>query len=294
MTIKHLVISGGGPLGFRYLGALEKLEQDGFWKIDDIETIYGTSIGAVISVFLALKYDWGTLNKYLIERPWHDVFKVNAKQLIGAYYEKGLFDKKFVEIIFKPLLEAKDLNLNITLKEFYEHTKIDVHIFAFEVNKYETIEFSHTSHPNLSLIEAVTMSSSLPGVFKPTIIENCCYIDGGVMANYPINQCLRDHPDETEILGIKMTYNSSSYGNVSINHESSLLDYAIGMFVNSMNFIVNNIKRENIKNTIHCFIENSPLSLDAIKETLCNSQVRKDFMEIGEEDAKKFLSLLHT
>ena len=40
MTIKHLVISGGGPLGFRYLGSLEKLEQEGFWNINNIESIY--------------------------------------------------------------------------------------------------------------------------------------------------------------------------------------------------------------------------------------------------------------
>jgi predicted acylesterase/phospholipase RssA len=121
MPIKHLVISGGGPLGFRYLGALQKLEIDGFWRFDDIETIYGTSIGAIIGTFICLKYDWETLNKYIIERPWHDAFKVNPKQIFDSYYNKGLFDKKLAEIIFKPLLEAKDLTLNITLKEFYEY-----------------------------------------------------------------------------------------------------------------------------------------------------------------------------
>jgi NTE family protein len=291
MPIKHLVISGGGPLGFRYLGALEKLEQEGFWVKDEIESIYGTSIGAVISVFLALKYDWETLNKYIIERPWHDVFKINARQLINVYYKKGLFDKKFAEIIFKPLLEAKDLKLNITFKEFYEYTKIDIHIFAFEVNKYEIAEFSHTTHPDFSLIEAVTMSSSLPGLFKPIIIDNCCYIDGGVMCNYPINQCLRDHNEENEILGIKMVYNkdNDSYGNLTINSETSLLDYTISMFVNSMNYIVNSIKTENIENTVRCYIENSPLSVDTMKETLYKPQVRKELMDLGEKDAIDFL-----
>ena len=88
MTIKHIVISGGGPLGFRYLGALEKLEKENFWKIDNIESIYATSIGAIIGVFLGLKYDWDTLNKYLIERPWHDAIKVNAKQIFDSYFNK--------------------------------------------------------------------------------------------------------------------------------------------------------------------------------------------------------------
>ena len=161
MPIKHLVISGGGPLGFRYLGALQKLQEERFWCLDDIETIYGTSIGAIIGTFICLKYDWETLNKYIIERPWHDAFKVNAKQLLDSYYNKGLFDKKLAEIIFKPLLEAKDLTLNITLKEFYDFSHIDLHIFTFELNKFQTIELSHTTHPDLGLLQALTMSSSL-------------------------------------------------------------------------------------------------------------------------------------
>ena len=94
MTIKHLVIGGGGPLGLRYIGALEKLESEGFWHFEDIESIYATSIGSIIGAFICLKYEWNTLNKYIIERPWHDAFKVNAKQIFDSYYNKGLFDKK--------------------------------------------------------------------------------------------------------------------------------------------------------------------------------------------------------
>ena len=86
MTIKHLVISGGGPLGLRYLGALEKLEKEGFWNFDNIESIYGTSIGSIIGAFICLKYDWATLNTYIIDRPWHDAFKVNVKQIYDSYY----------------------------------------------------------------------------------------------------------------------------------------------------------------------------------------------------------------
>ena len=78
MTIKHLVIGGGGPLGLRFLGALQKLEQKGFWEFNNIESIYGTSVGSIIGAFICLKYDWDTLNKYIIERPWQEAFKINA------------------------------------------------------------------------------------------------------------------------------------------------------------------------------------------------------------------------
>jgi len=291
MTIKHLVISGGGPLGLRYLGALEKLEQEKFWNIDDIESIYGTSIGSIIGTFICLKYDWETLNKYIIERPCNDAFKVNAKQIFDSYYNKGLFDKKLAEIIFKALLQAKDLSLNITLKEFYEFSKIDLHIFTFELNKFQTVELSHTTHPELSLLQALTMSSALPGIFMPTIIDNKCYVDGGVMCNFPINQCIRDHTNKEEILGIKSAYNKEydNYKNVEVTNDSSLLEYVICLSINAMNFIRDTVKLEKIDNIVKCYVSENPLTLDFIQESIRNQELRRQWIQKGEEDAIQFI-----
>jgi predicted acylesterase/phospholipase RssA len=291
MTIKHLVISGGGPLGFRYLGSLEKLEQEGFWNVSNIESIYGTSVGSIIGAFICLKYDWETLNKYIIERPWHDAFKVNPKQIFDSYYNKGLFDKKLAEIMFKPLLEAKDLSLNITLNEFYEFSKIDLHIFTFELHKFQTIELSHLTNPDLSLLQALTMSSSLPGIFMPTIIDNCCYIDGGIMCNYPLTQCLRDHDLKDEILGIKISFNkeTENFANVEVTAESSLLEYVMCMSINSMNYIRDSVKMDNIENTVRCYVNKNPLTLDSLQESIRSQELRKNLIKMGEEDALEFL-----
>jgi len=291
MTIKHLVISGGGPLGLRYLGVLEHLEKEHFWNFNNIESIYGTSIGSVIGAFICLKYDWETLNKYIIERPWHDAFKVSAKQIFDSYYNKGLFDKKLAEIIFKPLLEAKDHSLNITLKEFYEYSNIDLHIFTFELNTFKTVELSHTSFPDLSLIHAITMSSSLPGIFIPTIIDKCCYIDGGVLCNYPINECLRDHDNKDEILGVKLAYENEEQRNIEVTTESSVLEYIICMTINSMNYIRNTIKLETIDNTVKCYINNNPLTLSMFQEAITNRELRREWIRLGEDDATAFLQL---
>jgi predicted acylesterase/phospholipase RssA len=295
MTIKHLVISGGGTLGLRYLGALEKLEKEGFWNFGNIESIYGTSIGSIIGAFICLKYDWDTLNRYIIERPWNDAFRVNARQIFDSYYNKGLFDKKIAEIIFKPLLQAKDLNLNITLQELYDFSKIDLHIFTFELNKFETFELSHTTHPDFSLLQALTMSSALPGIFMPTIIDNCCYVDGGVMCNYPLNQCLRDHGDKDEILGIKSSFDKETdcFNNVQVKSDSSLLEYVICLTINSMNFIRNTVKLENIPNTVRCYVSETenPLTLESIQLSISNQELRRELVKAGEDDAIDFLSI---
>ncbi len=305
MTIKHLVISGGGPLGFRYLGALQHLEENNYWHINNIESIYATSAGTIIAVLMCLKFDWNTLNKYMIERPWKDAFKVSVKQIWNAYANKGLFDTQICEIVFKPLLKAKDLNLNITLKEFYEFSKIDLHFFSFDVNKFETVDLNHTVYPDMLLVQALTMSSALPGIFMPTFLDNKCLIDGGVMCNYPINECLRDHPLEDEILGVKIQYiydNNDTNTNNSdalhlnsyerVSEESTLLEYTINLTINAMNYIRDSIKLQTIKNTLNIQIDKNPLGLDAIKEIIDSVELRKDFYEKGKQDAIDFLNNL--
>jgi predicted acylesterase/phospholipase RssA len=277
------------------------------WKLSNIESIYATSIGSIIAVFLCLKFDWETLNKYIIERPWKDAFKVSVTQIWNVYNHKGLFDKHLCEIILKPLLKAKDLKLTITLKEFYEFCKIDLHFFAFDVNRFETVEINHILYPDMMLVQALTISSSLPGIFMPAILDDKCLIDGGVMCNYPINQCLRDHSIEEEILGIKIHYSDANNdnndnndnindkiknGNLFVKKDSSLLEYTICLTINAMNYIRDSVKLDNIKNTILVNVYTNPLSLESIKQIIESAELRKQFFDQGENDAIKYLSYI--
>jgi predicted acylesterase/phospholipase RssA len=61
MTIKHLVISGGGPSLIQVLGAIQHLEEKEHICLKNIETIYGTSAGAMVGVLLCLGFDRGTM-----------------------------------------------------------------------------------------------------------------------------------------------------------------------------------------------------------------------------------------
>jgi predicted acylesterase/phospholipase RssA len=286
MPIKHLVISGGGPAGLAYLGALTYLNEQQFWNISDIESIYATSIGTIIGAFICLKYDWGTLNKYIIERPWHEAFKLSGQQIFDSYYKKGLYDKKMIEIVFKPLLEAKDLSLNITLQELFQYSKIDLHIFTFDVNKFITVELSHTSHPDLLLVEALTMSCGIPGIIIPTIMNGGCFIDGGVLCNFPINECLRDHDVEEEVLGINYLCNNSQ---VSVTSDSTLLEYIMAITINATAYIKYSVNISTIKNTVLYTIDEDPLSPNIIKKSIHEQTFRKELFEQGVQLGQQFL-----
>ena len=128
--IEHIVINGGGTTGLISYGALKYLFEQKFIHMDNIKSIYGTSIGAIVGVILSLRYDWVTLDDYFIKRPWDKVFKIEPDNLFEMYYSKGLFQFSIVREILEPLLSAKDLPQDITLRQYNEYTKIDHHFFA--------------------------------------------------------------------------------------------------------------------------------------------------------------------
>ena len=142
MTIKHLILCGGGPSVFRTIGALHYLEDKLFWNINDIETIYATSAGAIFGAMLCLKFDHETIEKYLIDRPWKEAFPIKMSQIMDIYSKKGLYDHNVAEIIFKPLLNAKDLPLTVTLAELHNYSKIELHMYSLEINEFKTVDIS--------------------------------------------------------------------------------------------------------------------------------------------------------
>ena len=279
MTIKHLVISGGGPTGLLSYGAAKYLEQQKFWSMDNIESIYGTSIGALFGVILSLKHEWNTIDEYIIKCPWDMLFQKNAtfNDVLHIYTNKGFMSNDFFDIIMKPLLLAKDLSLDVTMKELYDFNKKEIHVMTVELNKFELINVSYKTHPSLKVMDAIKMSCAFPIIFSPKIVsgsheinENAeekdegknkeenvnrvyCYIDGGVMCNYPVNICMEDQKCELdEILGFRNIWEKY---NETIDDDSSLIDF-LKICVKQM---IRKIENENlyikIKNEVSCVSE---------------------------------------
>ena len=295
MVIKHIVISGGGPTMFRTLGALQHLQEKMFWDIDNIQSIYGTSAGAIVAIILCLKFDWETINDYFLKRPWHEAFPVNAGTIFDAYSKKGIFDKTFIEKAFKPLFSAKDISLDITMKEFYEYSNIKIHFYSFELHEFIPIDISYESHPDLSLLTALQMSTAIPIVFAPYCIDGKCYLDGGISTNYPLNYCIDAGNKKEEILGFKNKYiedveqDKLTY---MIDQESSMLDYIMS-FIHRLIFNMNTeSQQQTIPNEV--IYEAQYLSFEYLQSVLSSQEIRTELKNNGINAGESFLNSQHT
>ena len=287
MTIKHLVISGGGPIMVLVLGAIQHLEQNNFVDMKNIESIYGTSAGAIVGVLICLKYDWETINDYIIKRPWQDVFPIKVQNIFDAYTKKGIFDIKTIEKCFKPLLDAKDIPMDINLENFYNLTKIELHLFSFEINEYKVHDISYLTHPNLSLMLAIQMTCALPVLVTPVCIDDKCYIDGGMSCNYPLNFCITSGKIPDEILGFKNKYSDKKD---SINLESTLLDFLLSFLFKAVLSVNTDHSQPQIKNEVICDVQY--LTFNVLRNALSDIETRRDLFKNGTETADIFISSL--
>lgn len=277
--IKHIVCSGGGHNGFTFYGILRELNKRGFWKIEDIETIYATSIGTFFTVFIALNYDWDILDDYLIKRPWNLVYKIDMYSIINSFNKGGIFDFKVIEETFLPIFNAKDISINITMKEFFELTKIELHFFTTEMNSFSIIDISYKTHPDWKLLDAVYSSSALPILFSPFFKDGKCYYDGGILSNYPIDHCIDSGVLLDEVFGIfKNGINNVEY--IEIEEKKTLIDYIMLLISKSVEKLSNTkLLKNKIKNEIQ--VNCSSTSLESIYKCTNDIDERIKLIQLG-------------
>lgn len=295
MTIKHLVIGGGGPFGLTAFGALKYLHDKEFWNIKNIKSIYATSIGALLAVYLSLKYDYEYINEYLVKRPWEKLFEeIGIENVLELYNNKGLINPYSIFLKkYAILFEAKGLEPNITMKDFYEYSGIEFNFITCDANHFNRSIISHKTYPDLELITALCMTSAFPLIFTPVIVDDKCYIDGGIFSNYAVNICLEETGcNHEEILGIKK-YQSSDINDDLITEESSVIDFLEKITLNIFNRVSDELVLKKIPYEIVCNM-NIFTTYDSWTQLPFSSEHRNNLISYGiktaEENYELFVS----
>jgi predicted acylesterase/phospholipase RssA len=205
--IRHIVLSGGGGTGFAYYGALRESHKDGFWNIDNIQSVHGVSSGAIFIILISLlkHITWNDYDDFFIKRPWENVFNMTPDKIMNSYSNLGICDRESVENAIEPVLRAVDLPLNVTMQQFYEFTGIETHIYTTNLDTFTLVDVSYKTHPEWTVVDAIYSSCALPLLFRPNTINGEVYIDGASICNYPIKQCIDSGVSPDEIFGIRKT-----------------------------------------------------------------------------------------
>jgi len=181
--IEHVSLSSAGPNGLIQLGLVFQALQQHIFSVQDLKSIHGSSCGSIIAVLLSLNIPIQEIVEYVITRKWNKWLKPNLENFMT---QKGCVSVECIEEMIAPFFHAYDISLSMTMKELYEHTHIDLHIYTTAVTHLVSVDINHTTFPDLPVIQAICMSSSVPILFTPVRYQDEYYIDGGLLTHCPI------------------------------------------------------------------------------------------------------------
>ena len=281
--IKYMVISGGLYYGYHEMGAIQCLIKNNYFSLKNIKKIYATSVGGMVGALLCTKIKLNTLVKYLTNTSWHKVVKFNHEQLFALYNDNGLYGEELFHAAIDKVLEAKGLSANITLKEFYDYSRIELILYTTELTDLRLDKISYVTHPDLELVKALYFTCAYPFIFKPGVYGDSVYIDGGVICNYPLEECLKNH-DKDEILGIHLITKKDK---VPETNNTNIIYYSMNLLSKFVEKVKKN-KYPSIENEL--VILKNKISLKDAVNFIRKRRVRKKFIRTGAKYAKLFLS----
>lgn len=155
-----LALSGGGVRGVSHLGVIQALTDHGI----QFSHISGTSAGAIAAAFFAAGFA--------------------PKEILNLIKEAKLLKLLRPSIGSSGLLSI--LNVQHLIREYIPHNsfkdlKIRVTISSVDLGEGKLVYFTDG---DLDL--AILASCCLPGIFKPIIINDHMYVDGGILNNFPV------------------------------------------------------------------------------------------------------------
>ena len=318
--IEHLVLCGGGPVGLVQYGALKHLTMKNYLDYNNIKSIYATSIGCIIGFVYIINLEWSWMDDFLIKRPWEKLVNFTPYDFLNMFTNKGLLNIEFVTNCLKPLFLAKDIELTITLKEFYDLTNIEFNLYTCNFTRFEKEKLNYVNYPDLQLIEAIYMSLTIPILCVPFYKNDCFYFDGGILVVCPLNECIIDKKcDESTILCFKNDktcpidlsnkfyknyYDSSGNPKICENDPSSgnsdllgnnsnlfeLIIFIIKILFNKISTIEN--VDVSIENSINVALTEQMVNLGYWKHAFTSDSERSYLINLGTLQAEKYIAKL--
>jgi NTE family protein len=220
---KILVLSGGGIKGISFLGALHALHEMSI--LQNMQTFAGTSVGALILLLLIVGFTPNDIYCVIKTIDLSKFKKISVQLFLNQF---GLNSGDKIMLTLEKLLKSKNISSEITFSELFEKTKKTFIVSSVNITERKVEYFSHTTHPNMKVTQAIRMSISIPFVFTPVMYNKCMYVDGGCIDNFPIFQ-FTDRLEE--LIGICINDSDNSIRKPI----ETIYDYAISVIYSVFN-----------------------------------------------------------
>lgn len=185
-----LVLSSGGVRGVAHAGALQVLATMG-WIGPAIQTVVGTSAGALVGMLVALRYTPDEVVRLVREYDFSTLCDAGVRMypsnllrlprafgaVDSAHAPLGAFVTTIVE---NSRVAGGDAGLS--LGALHQRTGCALIVCATDTWTSRPVYFGPESHPDMPIVEAVRASCNIPFYFTPV---DGRYVDGALVDHYP-------------------------------------------------------------------------------------------------------------
>ncbi len=191
-----LVLSGGGAKGMAHIGVLKELERHGIRP----DYITGTSMGSIVGGLYAIGYSADEIEEIALGMDWDALLsnQVSLDQI--TYLEKEYYQRYLIELginktsleLPKGLIEGQKLSELLTALTRHVHHIQDFDDFPvpFACVGTDLVTGEPVVMRSGSLATALRASMAIPSVFTPVDRDGHYMVDGGLVRNFPVQECI--------------------------------------------------------------------------------------------------------
>lgn len=215
-----LVLSGGGAKGAAHIGVLKYIEEAGI----PIDYIAGTSMGSIVGGMYALGYTSDEILSIISEVDWDRLISDQVDRKKISYERKSESRTQLITIPFSMGTDKQELqsrSFKNSLPTGIVSGDNLINLFnSLSVGYSDPVDFNNLPTPFLCIAtnvingeadvldkgvfsKSLRASMAIPVLFDPVKIDDVLYADGGLVNNFPAEQCRAMGADY--VIGVSMS-----------------------------------------------------------------------------------------
>lgn len=271
------ILSGGGIRGTAYVGVLRALEELGV----NITGLAGASVGSIFATLYALGYTTDEIEEVFLNVKYENFQDINLSLSKNFSIWKGdnilnwiteIVEKKFYGENYE-----KDANLPVKFKDIDK----DLIIITTDISTGSYREFSKYETPDEAVATAIRASISLPGIFKPTWVDDNCIIDGDIIRGLPFWHYSKNmNPDNTRVLEFRLEGQSK-------NSIENNVEYITAIVNTASNITTDFIMEKHLQNDKYDYIKIDTKDTMPVDFSIKNEK-KLELVELGYETTMEY------
>lgn len=215
-----LVLSGGGAKGAAHIGVLKYIEEAGI----PVDYVAGTSMGAIVGGLFSLGYTADEIQSLISDVDWDTLISNKVERVNTSYVSKHESMTQSLILPFSASTDKEDLQYS-SFKNSLPTGIVSgdnlINLFnSLSVGYSDSTDFRNFPIPYLCIAtnlttgeadildkgvfaKAIRASMAIPILFDPVNIDDKLYTDGGLINNFPAEQCRAMGADY--VIGVSMS-----------------------------------------------------------------------------------------